>query len=113
LSLFFSRCFFFYFRKFENLWQHFWRRAASITSRLPFDNLSDDPAMDSVVQGLMESMTSELSNLSSVQQSLWVVPASVVRSRKITEDRVCFTGGSRRRYRRATAPDGFGSGQTP
>jgi eukaryotic-like serine/threonine-protein kinase len=52
---------------------------------LPFDNLSNDPAMDSVVQGLMESMTSELSNLSSVQQSLWVVPASVVRSRKITD----------------------------
>ena len=52
---------------------------------LPFDNLSNDPAMDSVAQGLMESMTSELSNLSSVQQSLWVVPASVVRSRKITD----------------------------
>jgi serine/threonine protein kinase/tetratricopeptide (TPR) repeat protein len=52
---------------------------------LPFDNLGNDPATETVAQGLMESMTSELSNLSSVQQSLWVVPASVVRSRKITD----------------------------
>ena len=52
---------------------------------LPFDNLGNDPATEAVAQGLMESMTSELSNLSSVQQSLWVVPASVVRGRKITD----------------------------
>lgn len=52
---------------------------------LPFDTLGNDPANDALAQGLMESMTSELSNLSSVQQSLWVVPASVVRSRKITD----------------------------
>jgi serine/threonine protein kinase/tetratricopeptide (TPR) repeat protein len=52
---------------------------------LPFDTLGDDPSNEALAQGLMESMTSELSNLSSVQQTLWVVPASVVRSRKITD----------------------------
>ncbi|HEV3511048.1 MAG TPA: protein kinase [Candidatus Sulfotelmatobacter sp.] len=52
---------------------------------LPFDILDNDPATETMAQGLMESMTSELSNLSDVQQSLWVVPASVVRSRKITD----------------------------
>lgn len=52
---------------------------------LPFDNLDNDPANEAIAQGLMESLTSELSNLSSVQQSLWVVPASIVRSRKITD----------------------------
>jgi eukaryotic-like serine/threonine-protein kinase len=52
---------------------------------LPFDNLDSDPANEAIAQGLMESVTSELSNLSSVQRSLWVVPASVVRSRKVTD----------------------------
>jgi len=52
---------------------------------LPFDNLGNDPSGDALAQGLVESMTSELSNLSTVQQSLWVVPASVVRSRKIND----------------------------
>jgi eukaryotic-like serine/threonine-protein kinase len=52
---------------------------------LPFDSFGNDPETEAVAQGLMESMTSELSNLSSVQQSLWVVPASLVRSRKITD----------------------------
>ncbi|MGB8325347.1 MAG: protein kinase [Candidatus Acidiferrum sp.] len=52
---------------------------------LPFDTAGNDPEIQAVAQGLMDSMTSELSNLSSVQQSLWVVPSSVVRSRKITD----------------------------
>jgi serine/threonine protein kinase/tetratricopeptide (TPR) repeat protein len=52
---------------------------------LPFDNPGNDPATEAVAQGLVDSMTSELSNLSSAQQSLWVVPASVVRGRKITD----------------------------
>src|SRR5215475_9544752 len=52
---------------------------------LPFDNLGSDSSDDALAQGLVESMTSELSNLSTVQQSLWVVPASVVRSRKIND----------------------------
>jgi serine/threonine protein kinase/tetratricopeptide (TPR) repeat protein len=52
---------------------------------LPFDNIGNDPENDAVAEGLMDAMTSELSNLSSVEQSLWVVPASVVRSRKIND----------------------------
>ncbi len=52
---------------------------------LPFDNLGNDPSSDALAQGLVESMTSELSNLSTVQQDLWVVPASLVRSRKISD----------------------------
>jgi eukaryotic-like serine/threonine-protein kinase len=52
---------------------------------LPFDTPGNDPNTEAMAQGLMDSMTSELSNLSSVQQSLWVVPASVVRSRKVTD----------------------------
>jgi serine/threonine-protein kinase len=52
---------------------------------LPFDTVGSDPETEAVAQGLMDSMTSELSNLSSVQQSLWVVPASVVRSRKVND----------------------------
>jgi eukaryotic-like serine/threonine-protein kinase len=52
---------------------------------LPFDTIGNDPATEAVAQGLMESMTSELSNLSNAQQSLWVVPASLVRSRKVTD----------------------------
>jgi serine/threonine-protein kinase len=52
---------------------------------LPFENSSSDASMQAVADGLMDSMTDELSNLSSVQKSLWVVPASVVRSHKITD----------------------------
>jgi serine/threonine-protein kinase len=52
---------------------------------LPFDTVGNDPATEAMAQGLMDSMTSELSNLSSAQQSLWVVPASVVLSRKVND----------------------------
>jgi serine/threonine protein kinase/tetratricopeptide (TPR) repeat protein len=52
---------------------------------LPFDNIGNDPANEPVAQGLMDSLTSELSNLDAGQKSLWVVPSSVVRSRKITD----------------------------
>jgi eukaryotic-like serine/threonine-protein kinase len=52
---------------------------------LPFDNIGNDPQNEAVAQGLMDSLTSKLSNLDSAQQSLWVVPSSVVRSRKITD----------------------------
>jgi serine/threonine protein kinase/tetratricopeptide (TPR) repeat protein len=52
---------------------------------LPFDNLGNDPAMEAESQGLMDAMTDQLSNLSSVQKSLWVIPSSVVRSRKIAD----------------------------
>jgi len=52
---------------------------------LPFDNIGNDPQSEAVAEGLMDSLTSKLSNLDASQQSLWVVPASVVRSRKITD----------------------------
>ncbi|HSC46396.1 MAG TPA: protein kinase [Candidatus Acidoferrum sp.] len=52
---------------------------------LPFENIGQDPQNEAVAQGLMDSMTSKLSNLDSAQQSLWVVPVSVVRSRKISD----------------------------
>ncbi len=52
---------------------------------LPFDNIGNDPANAAVAEGLMDSLTSKLSNLDAQQQSLWVVPSSVVRSRKVTD----------------------------
>jgi eukaryotic-like serine/threonine-protein kinase len=52
---------------------------------LPFDNIGNDPANAAVADGLMESLTSQLSNLDVGKQSLWVVPASVVRNRKISD----------------------------
>jgi serine/threonine-protein kinase len=52
---------------------------------LPFDNIGNNPANEAVAEGLMDSLTSKLSNLDAQQQSLWVVPASVVRSRKVSD----------------------------
>ncbi len=52
---------------------------------LPFANFSNDPEYAPVAEGLMDSMTNELSNFDTPKQSLWVVPASVVRSRKIND----------------------------
>ncbi len=52
---------------------------------LPFDNIGNDPSNEAVAEGLMDSMTSKLSNLDAGQQTLWVVPSSVVRSRKVTD----------------------------
>ncbi|HET9399317.1 MAG TPA: protein kinase, partial [Candidatus Acidoferrales bacterium] len=52
---------------------------------LPFDNIGNDPANEVLAEGLMESLTGRLSNLDVGQQSLWVVPASLVRSRKVTD----------------------------
>src|SRR6266478_8656261 len=70
------------------------QRAASILSGsggekhvavLPFDNIGNDPANEAIAEGLMDSLTSKLSNLDAQQQSLWVVPSSVVRSRKVSD----------------------------
>jgi len=52
---------------------------------LPFENVGSDPANEAVSQGLMDSLTSRLSNLDVGQQSLWVVPASEVRRQKIVD----------------------------
>jgi eukaryotic-like serine/threonine-protein kinase len=56
---------------------------------LPFDNIGNDPSNEAISEGLMDSLTSKLSNLESSenasQQSLWVVPASEVRRRKVND----------------------------
>ena len=52
---------------------------------LPFDNIGNDPSNEAVSEGLMDSLTSKLSNLDAGQQSLWVVPASEVRRRKVAD----------------------------
>jgi serine/threonine-protein kinase len=52
---------------------------------LPFEDAGGDASNQAVAQGLMDSLTSKLSNLDAGQQSLWVLPSSVVRSRKVTE----------------------------
>jgi serine/threonine protein kinase/tetratricopeptide (TPR) repeat protein len=52
---------------------------------LPFENVGNDPANEEVSAGLMDSLTSRLSNLDVGKQSLWVVPASEVRRQKITD----------------------------
>jgi len=52
---------------------------------LPFDNIGNDPANEPLAEGLMDSLAGKLSNLDVGQQSLWVVPASEVRRRKISD----------------------------
>lgn len=52
---------------------------------LPFDNIGNDPANEAIAEGFVDSLTGQLSNLDNGQQSLWVVPASVVRSQKVTD----------------------------
>jgi serine/threonine protein kinase/tetratricopeptide (TPR) repeat protein len=57
---------------------------------LPFDNIGGDASTEAVAEGLMDSMTSQLSNLDAAQQSLWVVPASVVRSKKVEDPATAY-----------------------
>jgi serine/threonine protein kinase/tetratricopeptide (TPR) repeat protein len=57
---------------------------------LPFDSSSTDSEHELVANGLMDSMTNELSNLDAAKQSLWVVPASVVRNRKVSDPTAAF-----------------------
>jgi serine/threonine protein kinase/tetratricopeptide (TPR) repeat protein len=57
---------------------------------LPFANVDHEPDYQPVAEGLMDSMTNELSNLDAAQQSLWVVPASVVRNHKVTDPASAF-----------------------
>ncbi|HEV2468501.1 MAG TPA: protein kinase [Candidatus Sulfotelmatobacter sp.] len=52
---------------------------------LPFDNIGGNPQNEAVSEGLQDSLTSKLSNLEGGQQSLWVVPASEVRRRKVND----------------------------
>jgi serine/threonine-protein kinase len=52
---------------------------------LPISTIGNDPADAALADGLLESLTSRLSNLDVGDQSLWVVPASEVRRRKIAD----------------------------
>jgi serine/threonine-protein kinase len=52
---------------------------------LPFDNIGKDPANAPLAEGLMDSLSSRLSNLDTTNQSLWVVPSSVVRARNVQD----------------------------
>jgi eukaryotic-like serine/threonine-protein kinase len=52
---------------------------------LPFESVGNDPDFGLVASGFSDSLTNELSNLDAAQKSLWVVPASEVRSHKITD----------------------------
>lgn len=52
---------------------------------LPFDNIGGDAANDAMAAGLMDSLTGVLSNINAGEKTLWVVPASVVRSHKIND----------------------------
>ena len=52
---------------------------------LPFENVGGDPANEAVSEGLMDSLSSKLTNLDTGKQSLWVVPASEVRRHKIVD----------------------------
>ena len=52
---------------------------------LPFENVGNDPANEAVSDGLMDSLSSRLTNLDVNQQTLWVVPASEIRRLKISD----------------------------
>ncbi len=52
---------------------------------LPFDNIGNDPANQVLVEGLMDSLAGQLSNLDVGNKTLWVVPTSEVRRRKIVD----------------------------
>jgi len=52
---------------------------------LPFSVIGSTAGNDVLADGLMESLTGRLSNLELGNQSLWVVPASEVRRRKVVD----------------------------
>jgi eukaryotic-like serine/threonine-protein kinase len=52
---------------------------------LPFDNIGSNPENAELADGLMDSLAGRLSNLDVGNQSLWVVPNSEVRRRKVTD----------------------------
>ncbi len=52
---------------------------------LPFSVIGSTAGNDVLADGLMESLTGRLSNLELGNQSLWVVPASEVRRRKVAD----------------------------
>ena len=52
---------------------------------LPLDLVGDNPQTQALGDGLMDSLAGRLSNLGVGNKSLWVVPASEVRTRKVTD----------------------------
>jgi serine/threonine protein kinase len=60
-------------------------RAEDHIAVLPFENVGNDPVNEAVSAGLMDSLASRLTNIEVGKQSLWVVPASEIRGRKITD----------------------------
>jgi len=52
---------------------------------LPISSLGGEPANAALAEGIQESLTSRLSNLEVGNQSLWVVPASEVQRRKVSD----------------------------
>jgi len=52
---------------------------------LPFENVGNNPANEEVSAGLMDSLSSRLTNLEVGKQSLWVIPPSEVRRHKISD----------------------------
>jgi len=68
-----------------NLFESAYAGAEKHIAVLPFESPGDDPDSQLIANGLMDSMTNELSNLDAAQQSLWVVPASVVRTRHVND----------------------------
>ncbi len=52
---------------------------------LPFENVGNDPSNEAVSDGLVDSLASRLTNLEVGKQSLWVIPTSEVRRRKISD----------------------------
>jgi len=56
---------------------------------LPFENVGD-PEFAPTTDGFSGSLTNQLSNLEAAQRSLWVVPASEIRTNKITDAASAF-----------------------
>ena len=73
-----------------------WTGAARVEKHiavLPFDNVGNDPGNQALCDGLLETLTSRLSNLKSSNGSMWVVPAAEVRQRKVAD-----AAGARREF---------------
>jgi tetratricopeptide (TPR) repeat protein len=52
---------------------------------LPFDIVGSNPETQALGDGLMDSLAGKLANLDAANKSLWVVPASEVRSRNVKD----------------------------
>jgi serine/threonine protein kinase/tetratricopeptide (TPR) repeat protein len=73
-----------------NLFEFVYAGTEKHVAVLPFENATKDRDSELIASGLMDSMTNELSNLEAAQQSLWVVPSSVVRNRNVNDPSAAF-----------------------